>query len=104
MQQAHGLPVRWLTCEEGDAINPTMAPGCTLGASYCDEDGYITPPRNVAAYTAALVASGVTIAEHTRLTGLSADGRTVRTSRGNIAAGAVILAAGPQLAAARPPG
>ena len=63
------------------------------------EDGYITPPRNVAAYTAALVASGVTVAERTRFTGLSADGRTVRTSRGDIAAGAVILAGGPQLAA-----
>ena len=28
---------------EVDAINPTMAPGATLGASYCDEDGFITP-------------------------------------------------------------
>jgi sarcosine oxidase, subunit beta len=99
MQRILGLPVRWLAPGEVDAINPTLAPGATLGASYCDEDGYITPPRNVAAYTAALVASGVTIAEHTRLAGLSADGRTVRTSRGDIAAGAVILAAGPQLAA-----
>jgi len=99
MQRAHGLPVRWLTAGEVDAINPTMAPGCTLGASYCAEDGYITPPRNVAAYTAALVASGVIVAEQTRFTGLSADGRTVRTAHGDIAAGAVILAGGPQLAA-----
>ncbi len=70
MQQSLGLPVRWLTSGEVDAINPTMAPGCTLGATYCDEDGYITPPRNVAAYTAALVASGVVIAERTRFGGL----------------------------------
>ena len=70
MQQSLGLPVRWLTSAEVDAINPTMAPGCTLGATYCDEDGYITPPRNVAAYTAALVASGVVIAERTRFGGL----------------------------------
>jgi sarcosine oxidase subunit beta len=70
-----------------------------LGATYCDEDGYITPPRNVAAYTAALVASGVVIAEGTRFTGLSPDGRTVRTSRGDITAGTVVLAGGPQLAA-----
>ena len=99
MQRSLGLPVRWLASAEVDAINPTLAPGATLGASYCDEDGYITPPRNVAAYTAALVASGVTVAEQTRFTGLSPDGRTVRTSRGDIAAGAVILAGGPQLAA-----
>src|SRR3984957_9268643 len=102
MQRAHGLPVRWLTSEEVDAINPTMAPGCTLGASYCDEDGYITPPRNVAAYTAALVGAGVVIAERTRFTGLApgASGAgTVQTSRGPVSAGVVVLAGGPQLAA-----
>jgi sarcosine oxidase, subunit beta len=113
MQQSLGLPVRWLTSGEVDAINPTMAPGCTLGATYCDEDGYITPPRNVAAYTAALVTSGVVIAERTRFGGLvpgsSADASartstgasagTVQTSRGSVSAGLVVLAGGPQLAA-----
>ena len=101
MQRALGLPVRWLASEEVDAINPTMAPGCTLGATYCDEDGYITPPRNVAAYTAALVRSGVVIAERTRFTGLSAGaaGVDVQTSRGPVSAGVVVLAGGPQLAA-----
>src|SRR3984885_9308251 len=99
MQQGLGLPVRWLSSDEVDAINPTLAPGAALGASYCAEDGYISPPRNVAAYTAALVAAGVTVAEHTRFTGLTADGARVRTSRGDIGAGMVILAGGPQLAA-----
>src|SRR5690348_105947 len=54
LQQSLGLPARWLEPDEVDAANPTLAPGATLGASYCDEDGYITPPRNVSAYTAAL--------------------------------------------------
>src|ERR1700749_1712799 len=99
MQRALGLPVRWLGPAEVDAVNPTLARGATLGASYCEEDGYISPPRNVAAYTAALVASGVKVAERTRFTGLSPDGRTVRTSRGPVEAGRVILAGGPQLAA-----
>ncbi|HEX4094637.1 MAG TPA: FAD-binding oxidoreductase [Trebonia sp.] len=102
MQQSLGLPVRWLSAAEVDAMNPTMAPGCTLGATYCDEDGYITPPRNVAAYTAALVASGVSIAERTRFTGLAASASgtaQVRTSRGAVSAGVVVLAGGPQLAA-----
>ena len=101
MQQALGLPVRWLTADEVDAINPTMAPGCTLGASYCAEDGYITPPRNVAAYTAALVRAGVLIAERTRFSGLSAAGGScdAHTARGTVSAGLVVLAAGPQLAA-----
>ena len=102
MQQSLGLPVRWLSADEVDAINPTMAPGCTLGASYCDEDGYITPPRNVAAYSAALVAGGVIVAEQTRFSGLSASasgGCDVQTSRGIVSAGLVVLAGGPQLAA-----
>jgi len=99
MQRALGLPVRWLGPGEVDAVNPTLAVGATLGASYCEQDGYIAPPRNVAAYTAALAASGVTVAERTRFAGLSPDGRTVRTSRGPIEAGRVILAGGPQLAA-----
>ncbi len=101
MQRSLGLPVRWLSADEVDAINPTMAPGCTLGASYCDEDGYITPPRNVAAYTAALVSPGVVVAERTRFGGLSAgtSGTDVQTSRGPVSAGLVVLAGGPQLAA-----
>jgi sarcosine oxidase, subunit beta len=97
MQQSLGLPVRWLSPDEVDAINPTMAPGCTLGASYCDEDGYITPPRNVAAYTAALLSAGVVVAERTRFGGLSSVGG-VQTSRGPVSAGLVVLAGGPQLA------
>jgi len=104
MQQSLGLPVRWLSSGEVDAINPTMAPGCTLGASYCGEDGYISPPRNVAAYTAALLTSGAVVAERTRFGGLSsgasgASGADVRTSRGTVSAGVVVLAGGPQLAA-----
>ena len=38
--------------------NPAMAPGKTLGASYAAGDGYIDPPRNVLAYTAALFTVG----------------------------------------------
>ena len=100
MQNDLGLPSRWLSSGEVDAVNPTMTAGATLGASYCESDGYVSPPRNVAAYTAALVASGVSIAERTRFTGLSGlSGLTVRTSFGSVSAGLVVLAGGPQLAA-----
>ena len=34
MQQALGLDVRWVDADEFDALNPAMAPGLTLGASY----------------------------------------------------------------------
>jgi sarcosine oxidase, subunit beta len=97
MQQAEGIPVRWAPPDEVDALNPAMAPGQTLGASYCAEDGYINPPRNVSAYTAALVGSGVAVFESTAFTGLSRS--TVATSRGTVDAGLVILTGGPKLAA-----
>jgi sarcosine oxidase, subunit beta len=97
MQQAVGVAVRFVSAEEVSALNPTMAPDATLGASYCAEDGFITPPRNVAAYTAALLGAGVHVAERTAFTGLS--GPAVLTSRGAISAGLVILTGGPKLAA-----
>ncbi len=55
MQTGLGLPVRWLDPGQVDELNPTLAPGQTLGGTFCAEDGYITPPRNVTAYTVALV-------------------------------------------------
>jgi len=97
MQRAEGISVRWAGPDEVSELNPTMAPGQTLGASYCEEDGYITPSRNVSAYTTALVGTGVHVAERTAFTGL--DGSAVRTSRGTISAGLVILTGGPKLAA-----
>jgi len=51
MQTALGVPVRWLDPGEVDAANPTLAPGQTLGGTFCDQDGFVAPPRNVAAYT-----------------------------------------------------
>ena len=59
MQSSLGVPVRWLDPAEVDAANPTLAPGRTLGGTFCAEDGYINPPRNVTAYAVALAVSGV---------------------------------------------
>ncbi len=39
MQTALGLPVRWLDPQEVDALNPALAPGLTLGGTFCAEDG-----------------------------------------------------------------
>ena len=83
MQQALGLDVRWLTGPEFDELNPAVAPGRTLGSSYAPGDGYIDPPRNVLAYTAALVSAGVDVREGVAFTGLQVvDGRVtaVQTS------------------------
>jgi sarcosine oxidase, subunit beta len=96
MQAALGVPVRWLDPDEVDKLNPTLAPEQTLGGTFCAEDGYITPPRNVAAYTVALLRSGVEIAEHVTFCGLTRGG--VDTSDGRIDAGLVVLTGGPKLA------
>ena len=102
MQQGEGLEVEWVEPDDVDRRNPNLAPGKTLGASYAPGDGWIDPPRNVQAYLAACVRSGVTIAERTAFTGLiEADGAVagVRTTRGDVAADAVVLTGGPSLAA-----
>ncbi len=96
MQAALGLPVRWLDPAEADAANPALAPGQTLGGTFCDQDGFIAPPRNVAAYTVALLRSGVEVRERVAFLGL--DGDAVLTSRGRISAGLVVLTGGPKLA------
>ncbi len=100
MQTALGVPVRWLDPGEVDAANPTLAPGQTLGGTFCAQDGFITPPRNVAAYTVALIRSGVEVREHVAFRGLVADGRgvMVETSQGPVDAGLVVLTGGPKLA------
>ncbi|HET7173453.1 MAG TPA: FAD-binding oxidoreductase [Nocardioidaceae bacterium] len=102
MEQRLGLDVRWVDPEEADRLNPTMTPGTTLGGSYCETDGFISPPRNVAAYTAALVAAGVDVREGTDFTGLRLVGGRmtgVETSAGFVATERVVLTGGPKLAA-----
>jgi sarcosine oxidase, subunit beta len=101
MQTELGLQVRWLEAGQLDALNPTLAPGRTLGGTYCADDGYLTPPRNVTAYAVALAASGVQVLEHVTFTGLAiADGVVdgVQTSVGPISAPLVVLTGGPELA------
>ena len=102
MQQALGLDVRWVGPDELDDLNPAMARGETLGGSYAPGDGYIDPPRNVLAYTAALFTSGVRVLERTAFTGLFRDGDRVTgvaTTGGEIATERVVLTGGPTLAA-----
>lgn len=102
MQQALGQAVRWVGPDEAEALNPTLAPGSTLGGTFLDDDGYIHPPRNVLAYTVALATSGVEVCEHTAFEGLVTSGGRVtgvETSGGRVATGSVVLTGGPQLAA-----
>jgi sarcosine oxidase subunit beta len=101
MQTGLGLRVRWLEPGQLDALNPTLAPGRTLGGTYCAEDGYLTPPRNVTAYAVALATSGVQVREGVAFTGLmTSAGRVtgVQTTAGPLSAPLVVLTGGPELA------
>jgi glycine/D-amino acid oxidase-like deaminating enzyme len=101
MQNALGLSVRWLEPGQVDALNPTLAPGRTLGGTYCAEDGYLTPPRNVTAYALALATSGVQVRERTAFLGLDTSGDAVtgvQTSAGPVSTPLVVLTGGPELA------
>jgi sarcosine oxidase subunit beta len=101
MQNSLGLNVRWLEPAQLDSLNPTLAPGRTLGGTYCAEDGYLTPPRNVTAYAVALATSGVQVRERVSFTGLEVTGGAVtgvRTSAGPIATPLVVLTGGPEIA------
>lgn len=101
MQAGLGLPVRWLEPREVDALNPTLAPGLTLGGTYCAQDGYLQPQRNVVAYAVALKLSGVAIRERASFTGLRLDGDRVTgvdTTQGRISTRRVVLTGGPDLA------
>jgi glycine/D-amino acid oxidase-like deaminating enzyme len=101
MQVDLGLSVRWLEPAQVDELNPTLAPGLTLGGTFCAEDGYLNPPRNVIAYTVALATSGVEVREQVTFTGLvTAGGRVTGavTSQGVISAPLVVLTGGPELA------
>jgi sarcosine oxidase subunit beta len=102
MQQGLGLDVGWIDADEFDARNPAVAPGRTLGSSYAPGDGYIDPPRNVLAYTSALVSSGVDVREGVAFTGFDTSGAevsVVHTDAGPIATQRLVLTGGPQLAA-----
>ena len=102
LQQSLGLDVEWWDGDEVDRRATGLAPGATRGASYAAGDGYIDAPRNVLAYTAALVALGVEVREHRSFTGLRVEGGRavgVDTSDGPIDADAVVLTGGPDLAA-----
>jgi sarcosine oxidase, subunit beta len=102
MQNSLGLDVRWLSPDEVDELNPTFAPGRTLGATYCAQDGYLHPPRNVIAYCLALATSRVRVLERTSFTGLITTGDAVTgvyTSAGPVSTPLVVLTGGPELAA-----
>lgn len=102
MQVEQGLDVTWVSVEEADSLVPAMAPRRHLGGSYAPGDGYIDPPRNVAAYTAACLRDGVEVLEGAEFLGLRGAGSGassgVETSKGFFETERIVLTGGPELA------
>lgn len=107
MQQAEGLPVRWVDAAEASRLNPTLAPDAHRGGTYLETDGCIDPPRNVRAYSLAMQAAGVELRERTAFAGIRTepDGEAgerltaVETANGRIETERLILTGGPDLRA-----
>ena len=103
LQQSLGLDVEWWDPDKVDAKATGLAPGSTMGASFAAGDGYLDAPRNVLAYSAALLDRGVEVREHCRFAGLRVDASgavaAVQTSDGDLPTTAVVLTGGPDLAA-----
>lgn len=90
----HGL--RWLNAEEARSLEPGLTPEAR-GAIHSPREAHVSSPGLVRAYAAAAAAAGARLVEGAEVTGLTRSGGRVtgvRTAAGEMAAGAVVLAAG----------
>ena len=97
MQNERGLDARWVTPAQAAELLPLLDPQRILGATFCEQDGAISPPRNVAAYLVMMREHGVRLRERAPVVRLRVQGGRVtgvETPDGVIAAEHVILAGG----------
>jgi sarcosine oxidase subunit beta len=97
LQNQLGCNSRMVSAAEACEINPMLELGPLLGASFSPRDGYAEPARVVEGYVRAATSLGVRFCEYTEVFELAADtagGHHVRTQRGCLSAGTVIIAAG----------
>jgi sarcosine oxidase subunit beta len=97
LQHAEGLhEARRVDADEARAINPAID-GEIAGGTFCPTDGYIRPLQILRGYTEAAQRLGVRFVFGAPAEGMRREGdtiRAVRTADGEIAAGAVVNAAG----------
>jgi sarcosine oxidase, subunit beta len=97
LQNRLGGTSRMVSAAEACEINPLLEPGPLVGASFSPRDGYAEPARVVEGYARAAESFGVRFCEHTEVLELDTDtsgAHSVRTQRGCVSAGTVIIAAG----------
>jgi len=92
-----GVPVQWLSAAAAEARAPFFRAGEARAVMLSPEDGYFHPPLVARAFAAAAADRGAVLLPHTPVVAILRDGGRVtgvRTSWGDIAAGAVVDAAG----------
>jgi len=97
LQNELGLPSRALAPEEVWEIVPLFDIRTIAGATFCPTDGHANPFRVVEGYLRAAKGLGVKLQKFTEVTDLTVRGGRVTevvTSRGKVAAGVVVNAAG----------
>ncbi len=96
-QNAHGVATRMIGVDEIAEIAPDVRADGMLGACFGPDDGYFDPPSLAEALRARTVAAGVQVVEDAAVVSMRVEsGRVsaVETSRGVVAPGVVINAAG----------
>jgi len=92
LQHSFGVPSRELTPDEAAALLPQLELDGLLAATYCELDGYATPEAVVQWY-----ARGLDVRQGCAVTGIDVRGgriEAVETTKGRIATGCVVCAAG----------
>ena len=98
LQQAHGVPSRWVTREEIAELNPSVVLDDVIGGSFCPEDGWCDTYNGTMGFAQAARRLGVEIAEETAVTGITQSGGKitgVTTAAGDVSAPLVVICSGP---------
>jgi sarcosine oxidase subunit beta len=97
LQNSLGVPSRMIDPAEARRLSPLITTDGLLAAAFSPEDGHCTPESVVYGYAADARRHGATILRHTEVTGIELRGddiTAVLTTRGRIATGTVVCAAG----------
>jgi sarcosine oxidase subunit beta len=97
LQNRLGVPSRFITLEEVQALSPLAGTEGVVAATYSPSDGHATPEAVVLGYAAGARRHGAAIVTDCELMDIAVDGNRihgVRTSRGDVATETVVCCAG----------
>ena len=95
-ERALGLDVRMVDAAEVAVIAPALNPDVVAGGSFCPVDGKLNPLATVRALAAAARLAGAELRTGVRVLGIEpGDPVRLRTTRGDVEADRVVVAAGP---------